>query len=794
MTIYQLNSLPDGIARRSGWGIRGLKLLLDSELHTPTCFALINIQTESDIENAMVYYAENSFGNATIIPSSISEGAKDAVFNTDLPIASDPMDAVQLEACLRNTLQAFNSISTNRTGQSFISDRTPKLSMVVQQSVGAQILGTCITADTESAGAILIRARLSNACDESAWHTYRVMEKDNHFFIENPAGDELLGSAMLTVMAKEARRCSDTLGFHLTLEWSIAEDQLFWLRACPTISEHLLNLSEFDTESDNANGIFTTSIVKSILPGAVTPLTLSTVGRALDNSVRQTMVRYKLAKKAEDLPQNNVVASFNNHLFINVSKISKIADKQPDGFKSLIEVSFCGEVLDESFSRFWDFTLTDFIAYTGKYFNSGNVIKDINPKIKSLSEDFSIILADKSLFDQIKEIDTQLEVLHTAFMDFFTILSTARFMSTALYLIFIKSLMVPEKARALMLKCLSDIHVLFSPSIIPALTTVARELVLDDPRAVNYSSKEIKKILEDHEGESRNALDAFIAEHGHRGFNEMELLRPSWQQRREDIVQYIQAILMTNLSESGQDIRVPGYLRTIDDQFEVKTASSLKNLIDQARSAIVISDLSYSMLARILEQFKAAYTYLGKQMADQKLILDDDLVFFMTHEELLDFLAPENTAFASDLAKKAYARKQAYRMQQSIQYGKLHFGNPVPSVEKATSPKGKILKGKCCTPGVSVGKARVISNLSDLEPFKSGEVMVISSADIGLVPFFSMACALVTEAGSELSPAAVVAREVGLPHITELADATRIIKTGDTLSINAVSGEITILN
>ena len=46
-----------------------------------------------------------------------------------------------------------------------------------------------------------------------------------------------------------------------------------------------------------------------------------------------------------------------------------------DGFKELIDVSLCGEVLGESYSRCWDLTLSDFILQTGRYFKSVSIGK-----------------------------------------------------------------------------------------------------------------------------------------------------------------------------------------------------------------------------------------------------------------------------------------------------------------------------------------------------------------------------------------------------------------------------------
>lgn len=799
MNIFELNSLPENITRKCGWAIRGLKLLHDSELQSPNCFVLIHIQNAFDVKAAMRHFTESGINRAVITHGTLNDGL-DAFPLKDLDSTfSGAVDADQLEAALLGYVQSYENQVSEYNSRSFLNTTSPKLCLIVQQDTSPEISGVCITEDVESSGAILIRAKSSSTTEESAWHTYRVMESDDRFFIENPAGDELLGSAILTTIAKEARRCSAHLGFHLILEWSIADGQLIWHTARPFVPEKWQNPSEFDTKLNQPDDVFTTSLISCQLPGAVTPLTLSAVGEALNSSVRETFSRYKLAKRSKNFPQCNVIASFNNHLFINVSELAKIAEKQPEGFESVIENSLCGQVLKASFSRFWDLTLTDCISHTMRYFNSGNVIKELSPKIKSLGEDFNITLADKSLKEQIEEIDRQLEILNTAFLDFFTIISTASFMSTALYMVFIRSLMVPEKARALMLKCLSDINGISSSDIITSLTTVARESVLDDPKTVNYSCSEIENMLDHSQGESKKALDDFLAHHGHRGFKEMEFRSPSWKNRKKDIAGYVRTILMTNLSEADPDTRTPGYLKKIDELYEPKVASNLKSLIDQARNAVAISDLSQSILVRILGQFKAAYSQLGQQMASQNLIFDADLVFFMTHPELLDFLSQKNMAtkeapaYAYDLAKKAYARKQTYIEQQNLHFDKLHFGKPSPHHEQTSTPESKGLKGKCSTPGVLVGKARVVFNLSDLSQFKPGEIIVTSLADIGLAPYLKMAGALVTETGSGLSTSAIIAREIGTPHITELEDATRLIKTGDTLSLNATAGEITIL-
>mgnify|MGYP003348359704 CR=1 FL=1 len=68
--------------------------------------------------------------------------------------------------------------------------------------------------------------------------------------------------------------------------------------------------------------------------------------------------------------------------------------------------------------------------------------------------------------------------------------------------------------------------------------------------------------------------------------------------------------------------------------------------------------------------------------------------------------------------------------------------------------------------------------------FRSGEVLVARTTDIGLSPLFLVSAAVVTEMGGPLSHAAVVAREYGVPAVVNVAGATIAIRTGETTYIN----------
>jgi pyruvate,water dikinase len=82
-----------------------------------------------------------------------------------------------------------------------------------------------------------------------------------------------------------------------------------------------------------------------------------------------------------------------------------------------------------------------------------------------------------------------------------------------------------------------------------------------------------------------------------------------------------------------------------------------------------------------------------------------------------------------------------------------------------------LLRGTPASSGQAEGIARVITDphRADLRP---GEILVTRYTDPAWTPLFFTAGALVTEIGGALSHGAVVAREVGLPAVVGVAEAT----------------------
>lgn len=78
--------------------------------------------------------------------------------------------------------------------------------------------------------------------------------------------------------------------------------------------------------------------------------------------------------------------------------------------------------------------------------------------------------------------------------------------------------------------------------------------------------------------------------------------------------------------------------------------------------------------------------------------------------------------------------------------------------------------------------------MSDLGKVKAGDIIVAVTIHPDYVPAMQKAAAIITDEGGITSHAAIVARELGLPCIVGTKSATKSLKDGDMVEIDATAG------
>jgi pyruvate,water dikinase len=103
---------------------------------------------------------------------------------------------------------------------------------------------------------------------------------------------------------------------------------------------------------------------------------------------------------------------------------------------------------------------------------------------------------------------------------------------------------------------------------------------------------------------------------------------------------------------------------------------------------------------------------------------------------------------------------------------------------------GNVLKGNVGSGGVVTARARVLAGPQDFASFQPGEVLVASITTPAYTPLFAMAAGVVTDIGGVLSHGSIVAREYGIPAVLGTGVATRVIHTGDEITLDGDAGTV----
>jgi pyruvate,water dikinase len=165
----------------------------------------------------------------------------------------------------------------------------------------------------------------------------------------------------------------------------------------------------------------------------------------------------------------------------------------------------------------------------------------------------------------------------------------------------------------------------------------------------------------------------------------------------------------------------------------------------------------------------------------------DDIMF-------LDFREALTAVDSGDLRSRVAVRRAEYDREmrrRNVPGLLLSDGTDVEALAPATPAADGTLVGLAAAPGTGTGRARVILDPAGahVEP---GEILVAPTTDPGWTPLFMTAGGLVTETGAAMAHGPTVAREYGIPAVICVRDATRLITTGQVITIDGAAGTVRV--
>ena len=294
---------------------------------------------------------------------------------------------------------------------------------------------------------------------------------------------------------------------------------------------------------------------------------------------------------------------------------------------------------------------------------------------------------------------------------------------------------------------------------------------------------------------------ALLARHGHRLVGR-DLSYPTWRERPAVVIETVQKLLEVSAGASSGERRArhAEALRRASERVARGVGGSLRRIAFERSFAwceeyyVLRENMRYHADLFLAALRSLALTAAARLVATGELRERDD-VFYLEASELEDALLGR-AGNAAALAARAAGRRREYdalrggEAPESLAGDAIEALLPAPDASAGTTPAVREVHGLGVSPGRTAGQARVVQSVDDLNSLRAGEVIVAASTDPSWTSLLAVGGALVLEMGGLLSHGAIVARELGIPAVVNVAHATRIFATGDQVVVDGGTGTV----
>jgi rifampicin phosphotransferase len=199
-----------------------------------------------------------------------------------------------------------------------------------------------------------------------------------------------------------------------------------------------------------------------------------------------------------------------------------------------------------------------------------------------------------------------------------------------------------------------------------------------------------------------------------------------------------------------------------------------------------------SDLTRVVSRIRAWHLVLADRFVARGWIDGRDDYFLLRLEEV--GRAVDDPRPGPELRAIAVRRAAELARERDLQMPMLMRESELPALLLAghgdTGGDGDELTGLCVSPGSVEGEVVVMRDPSEFAAMKRGAILVAPATDPSWTPLFTLAAGVIVEVGGMLSHASTIAREYGLPALANVKNATRILKNGDHVRLDASGGRV----
>jgi pyruvate,water dikinase len=297
----------------------------------------------------------------------------------------------------------------------------------------------------------------------------------------------------------------------------------------------------------------------------------------------------------------------------------------------------------------------------------------------------------------------------------------------------------------------------------------------------------------------RDGFTTFVRTYGSRGPNEWDIRSEVWETKPELALALIDRMRgAADADDPASRASVLGSDRkAIATTIETALADNPEALgqfkagLRSAHVYLAARERAKTNIIKVLHEARMAIVELGARydypLHTITMLLDDEL----------DAFVADPNAFRARLA----TRESDYVALFELEPPFIINGAPLPLSQwprrgenaVAAAVTGDVLRGVPGCPGTATGRARVVLSPADPLVLEPGDVLIAPITDPAWTPLFVPAAAVVVDVGAMVSHAIIVSRELGIPCVVSVKDATKRIPDGALVRVDGNAGTVTVL-
>jgi pyruvate,water dikinase len=298
----------------------------------------------------------------------------------------------------------------------------------------------------------------------------------------------------------------------------------------------------------------------------------------------------------------------------------------------------------------------------------------------------------------------------------------------------------------------------------------------------------------------RIALERFLADFGHRTVYEVEMANPRWNEDPGYLLEQVRFLLANPPSRHPRDSAAAARSEAESElaRHRLFLRPLVRALAGPARRGAALREYGKSLMVALWELMRYLFLEVGRRLTAAGTLERPDDVFHLAYIDVEGYLRCEwDGRGARSLVADRREQLAAWQTEtppdvliQDVAGFSAHRSADGGAADFVSTTDADTWTGLPLSAGQAHGPACILRHPSQGLRLRLGDVLIAPSTDPGWTPLFLRASALVMEVGGYLSHGAIVAREYGIPAVSNLPGILDAVRDREPLLVDGDAGRV----